>query len=259
MAQQTIDNLFEQTLEGDYDDDAAWEAVRELRRLGSREIFDRAALWCASKDLLQRARGADILAQLGKTADHPTNNFPDESFAAIATMLKDEQEVRPLSSAIHALGHISNPLSIPLIITWQSHQEADVRFAVACALGSFAGHPAAIASLLVLTCDIDEDVRDWATFNLGVIGDADSLEIREALYRALGDSNNDVREEAMVGLGKRKDARVLNPLIAALESPTMTVRIRDAAYEMLDLTADREDWSGEDYAEALRRRFPVKN
>jgi HEAT repeat protein len=259
MAQQEIDNLFAQTLQGSYDDDAAWNAVRELRRLGSREVFERAALWCKEKDPLRRARGADILAQLGKTAHHPKKSFPDESFAAISTMLENEQDVRPLSSAIYALGPIGNEWAIPMITAHQSHPDADVRFAVGYALGSFASHPNAVVSLLVLVQDMDEEVRDWATFNLGVIGDADSPKIRDVLCHALGDSNNDVREEAMVRLGKRKDARVLEALIAELEQPEMTDRIREAACEMLNMQADQPDWSALDYVEALRHRFDPKN
>ena len=57
------------------------------------------------------------------------------------------------------------------------------------------------------------------TFGLGVLGNTDSDEIREALVRRLTDSDEDVREEAMVGLGKRKDQRVLSTLLIALERP----------------------------------------
>lgn len=42
--------------------------------------------------------------------------------------------------------------------------------------------------------DTDDDVRDWAAFGLGVLGDQDSVEIREALYRKLNDQSVDVRE-----------------------------------------------------------------
>jgi hypothetical protein len=61
----------------------------------------------------------------------------------------------------------------------------------------------------------------------------------------------------MVGLGKRKDRRVLSVLLPALEQPTMTVRVIEAAYMMLDMQNEREGWNGADYAAALRERFSL--
>jgi hypothetical protein len=45
-----IDELFARMLAGNYDDEWPWEAVRTLRRIGSRAVFTRAADWCISDD-----------------------------------------------------------------------------------------------------------------------------------------------------------------------------------------------------------------
>ena len=45
--------------------------------------------------------------------------------------------------------------------------------------------------------DAEDEVPDWTTFGLGVLGDEDSVEVRDALYRRLSDSYMDVREEAL--------------------------------------------------------------
>jgi HEAT repeat protein len=90
-----------------------------------------------------------------------------------------------------------------------------------------------------------------------VLGNTDSDEIREALVRRLNDSDEDVREEAMVGLGKRNDQRVLSTLVAALERPKTTVRVIETAYLMLGMDNEREGWKGTDYAAALRQRFSL--
>jgi HEAT repeat protein len=259
MTSTEIDQLFEQTLTGDYDDKPAWEAVNALRRIGTREVFYRAAAWCKSDNPVERSRGAAILAQLGKTVEHPSNAFPEESFVAVSQMLPLETEVQPLSSAIHALGHLDNPEAIPIIIGYQEHSASDVRFSVACALGSFPNDSQAIQSLLMLTRDEDDDVRDWAVFGLGNLGDTDSPEIRDALFP---DSNERVREEAMVGLAKRKDKRVLPALLAALnqselDDPGVTELTIETAYLMLGFAEERKDWDGTDYAAALRERFSV--
>jgi HEAT repeat protein len=255
MTAPEIDELFTQTLSGDYDDEAPWEAVHALRRIGTREVFERAAKWCGSNDPLARARGADVLAQLGKAAGRARNSFPEECYSVIVGLVQRETEPLPLAAAIAALGHLENPLAVPLIANFATHPDPDVRFDVAFALGCFPDDPLSVATLVQLMQDADEDVRDWATFGLGVLSQADSTEIREALVRRLNDSNENVREEAMVGLASRKDHRVLAHLRASLEQPTVTDRVIEAAYLMLGMENKREDWEGADYAAALRERF----
>lgn len=195
--------MFARTLIGDYDSDAPWEAVKALRMLGNRDVFDRAAAWCASQEPLRRARGADVLAQIGRTAEHHSNNFPDGSFEVVSAMLTRETEALPLLAAIHALGHIGDPRAIRLVVQYRSHADADVRFAVACALGNFANDSLAAESLIQLTTDMDADVRDWATFGIGSLSKLDTPELREALVRNLDDPFKDDRQEAIVGLASR--------------------------------------------------------
>jgi HEAT repeat protein len=120
-------------------------------------------------------------------------------------MLKNEQNAVVLEAAVAALGHLYNPEAIPLVLSYQDYPDKDVRFSVACALGHFPNDGQSVAALLKLTRDSEPHVRDWAVFGLGVLGDADSPEIRETLFRCLNDVDEDVREEAGVGLGKRQD------------------------------------------------------
>lgn len=202
-----------------------------------------------------RARGLDVLAQIGRSADHPSNSFSDESFAVVSRTLQHEQEIRPLDSAIAALGHLDNPAGIPLIIQYSSHPDSEVRFSVAGALGSFANDPRSAECLLLLMKDADEEVRDWATFGLGVLGDLDSPEIRDALFQRLSDSYEDVRLEAMAGLGKRRDQRILPCLLAKLEQSDAAIPVIEAARDMLDMESAGEGWGTSDYASALRQRF----
>ena len=211
MNSSEIHALFARTLLGGREDEVAWDAIRTLRLNGSREIFDRAAAWCKSPEPLKRARAADLLCQLQR-APLPNESlaetewmFRDESYSLITKMLENERDHVVLDGAITALGHLYNANAAPLILRYQDHPDQQVRFAVAFALGCFPNEPQSIAGLLKLTWDSDDDVRDWAVFGLGVQGDADTPEIREALLRCLDDANEDVREEAAVGLAKRRD------------------------------------------------------
>jgi HEAT repeat protein len=252
-----IEELFDQTLHGDCEDEAPWAAVSSLRRIGTREVFEHAVTWVQSDDPRKRTRGIDVLAQLGKTADHPSNNFPEESYAVVTTALQREQELQPLNSAVAALGHLDDPRAIPLIAAFHSHPSSEIRFSVTCALGCFPNDALSIETLRALLEDPDDDVRDWATFGLGVLGDHDSPEIRDALCGRLMDPDTDVREEAMAGLAKRQDARVVPSLIHALEQPEISGRVIETAYRLLGMDNDEERWSGRDYATALRERFQI--
>lgn len=253
-----IADLFAKTLSGDYDDEAPWNAVRELHRLGTREVFEKAAGWCRSEAPLQRARGADVLAQLGRTTEHPSNNFPEECYKVVAEMAATEQVSQPLSSAIHALGHIGNPSAVPIIVPHCAHADPDVRFAVAFVCGSLGNEPLAVGTLIMLVSDEDEDVRDWATFGLGTLSESDAAGVRDALAEALEDAVEDVRLEALVGLARRHDRRALPCLFSQLELSEPDERTIDAAREMLQMPQDSPQLKSQEYAAALHKRFDVR-
>jgi len=255
MTSEAIDEVFAKSLIGEYDDDAPWEAVRELQDIGTQAVFEKSVEWCRSTDPLRRARAADVIAQLGKTADHPENALPEDSFIVIASLIKIEADPRPLSSAIYALGHIGNPRAVRILSPFQIHPDAGVRFALACALGCFADDPMAVDALIKLTRDENEDVRDWATFGIGTLSKSDTPAIREALFARIDDQIEDVREEAIAGLVRLKDERVLPALLNALELEDTPEEIVDAALDMLSLSESEVDWTPNQCAAELRKKF----
>lgn len=265
--QAEIDELFQQTLEGDYDDEddegGPWEAVSTLQAIASdeaegRPVFDKAVQWCRNKQPAKRRRGVDILAQLGKTEDHPDVVFAEESYPIVVGVLEDELDLEVIDSCLVALGHLGNPEAVPLILEHRTNSDPDVRFAVAFGLSCFADEPAAIRVLLELMDDPDPDIRDWATFGLGVQGNADTPEIRKALIERLDDGNPDTREEAVAGLGKRKELRVLPDLIELLQQEEVSYGVVEAACHLLDMSEINEEWSADDYIEALSTRYATE-
>lgn len=258
MPNATIDELFAQTLQGDYDNEDAWKVVHALRSAGTREIFEKAADWCRSNEPLKRARGADILAQIGKTSEHPTTLFADETYPVLTNMLESETDPVALSAVITAFGHLEHPSIIPQLLPFSYHPNADVRYGLAFALGCFADDERSISTLIKLMADLDTDVRDWATFGLGVLGEFDSSKIREALFKNLSDEDEDVAEEAMVGLAKRKDPRSLSAVMRNLEKQEPSKRTLDAASFLLERTADPLEGPSM-CLEAMRRRFPAQD
>jgi len=264
MTPSGIEVLFARTLVGDHDDEEAWAAVRSLRQGGCREIFDRAAAWCESDDPRKRARAANVLCQLRRaplsngSAGEAERLFPDESYRLIANMLATEQDHLVLECAISALGHLGYDKALPLIVRFQDHPDENVRFAVAFSLCCFPDDPRSVAGLLKLTRDPDTEVRDWAAFGLGVLGDADAPEIRDALLGCLNDADEDVSEEAAVGLGKRQDQRVIPRLRAMLDDPEISPRIQDAVAGLLGLNEiDVREWTAADCRSALAEKFKM--
>jgi HEAT repeat protein len=151
--------------------------------------------------------------------------------------------------AIVLCGVCRAPDGVWALVALAGHPHEDVRFGVACALGG-REEPAAVAALLRLTADADGDVRDWATFGLGALGGADGPAVREALVRRLGDPHGDTHFEAVVGLAKRRDARVVPRLVELLEGQPDNPHLRVAAHELLG--GERDRWSTGELLERLR-------
>jgi HEAT repeats/PBS lyase HEAT-like repeat len=249
----TLSQLFDRSLAPDYDDDGAWEAVNALRAEGSRDVFEMAAEWLRASQPMARARAADVLGQLGVGPQQP-HAFPQEACNLLLDLLKEEAHPRVIASAIIALGHIHDPRAPPIIYKFVSHEDAVPRHAVAFTLGCYSDDPASIPGLMLLMMDVDDDVRDWATFSLGVWSEQDSGLICDALAQRLHDSFDNVRLEAIAGLSKRGDIRALPALADALEStPDPAPTLIEGACELLALDAPPRHWTACDFAKALRQ------
>ena len=92
-----------------------------------------------------------------------------------------------------------------------------------------------------------------------MLGDADSPEIRTALLRCLDDANEDVREEAALGLGKRRDQRLLPRLQTMLDEGGLKVRVAEAAAALLGLDQEPPEWGAADYKAAIKSKFRISD
>jgi HEAT repeat protein len=95
--------------------------------------------------------------------------------------------------------------------------------------------------------DENDEVRNWATFQLGLssiedgsnrLSNLDSDAIRDAFRKRLDDSFADVREEAIWGLALRKDQAGLRLLSERLDSDPHAAGDEMAAAEILDQDYD---------------------
>lgn len=198
------------------DDDACSEIVSLLHHRATREVLESAQSLSQSECGDERSLGAWILGQLGV----PERVFPEECLATLHGMLEVERDAEVLPSICAALGFLNDPRSVVRLVPLADHPLAEVRFHVAIALQG-QSDALAVQTLIRLSEDADGDVRDWATFALGSQLDEDTPAIREALLRRLDDTDPTARGEAMVGLARRKDERVIAALLNELTPERM--------------------------------------
>src|SRR4051794_39611469 len=215
LGSASVDELFAlaRASEGE---EAYWEAVAELHTRGEQRTFDLASVLCDSFAVGERCLGADVLSQLGAA---PGSSAAESPFASAAgdvlmRLLDEDDEPAVLSSAAIGLGHLREARAIDALVGLASSPDASVRRGVVHGL---MGHDddRAVAALIELSADSDGDVRDWATFSLGVQIDRDSVDVREALAARLGDPSGDTHAEAVRGLARRRDERALGALLGA--------------------------------------------
>ena len=182
------------------DEDDAWALVQVLHARGTQTELNVAQSLCKSKTSIERELGADILGQLG-AADY---TYMKQSVEALLLLLSD-QSYDVISASIVALAHRGDEIAVNHIVKLKNHPDDSIRESVAYALGVIGGEsPNAIESLIQLSRDKNNDVRNWATFGIGTQLEKDSTEIRQALANRLNDEDSEIRGEAIVGLVKRK-------------------------------------------------------
>jgi HEAT repeat protein len=235
---RTAQELFQVALQGDYDDEEAWDAVRFLRLRGTEEIFQLAVQYTRSSVPLERARGLDVLAQLGARERDEDRPHTDER---VAIAIENLQHPDPLvvQSAAWALAHLGGDSAVSSLIPMRTNSDPDTRWAVANGLNG-SERQDAIATLIELMDDSDDNVRDWATFALGTQCDVDLPEIREALRKRLGDPYKNARDEAVWGLAQHKDPHGIQLLIDRLSAHEWMAGDEMAAAKALDMQLDTQ-------------------
>jgi len=193
---------------GDYD-----EAITALHLRGDRATLDAVRPLLDADAVRDRVIAAHALGQLGV----PERTFPGLCFEALAGRVKVEDDPAVLSAIGDALSHLDLPGAVDVVLPLVKHADHRARFGAVAAL-SRQDDPRAIAALIELSADPDAEVRNWATFGLGVQTDADTPALRAALKARLDDPELDgeIRGEALVGLAERGDTGIAPYLARSL-------------------------------------------
>ena len=86
-----------------------------------------------------------------------------------------------------------------------------------------------------LAGDQHREVRDWATFALGTISSVDTDDVREVLWERVRDEDPEVRADAIAGLARRGDERIVPVLIEDLRRGSPSDTLLEAAAEIGDV------------------------
>jgi HEAT repeat protein len=251
------------------EDDEYWMLVHELHRRGTQLIFEEAARLILSEDPRARGMACDVLSQLGYEHGEP---FGAESLPLLARVCTEDVSLSVLGCAVSAMGHLRQPEALPYVVTHAQHADSKVRLSVACALPSIIdcewlgeAHPV-VTTLMQLTSDDDEHVRDWATFGLGTQVNVDGALVRQCLFTRLDDPHDDTRAEALAGLARRHVPEIERHVLDALSDETVhRLAVESACYlgnpsfaELLDELTDWWDVDVDLPADAQRRCNPTR-
>lgn len=199
------------------DGEAFWKIVRVLHNRGDRATFDAACSLCRDARPEARRLVADVLAKLGvsATSQHP---FPQEAATVLLEALHDETQPEVLHSLVSALGHFDDARVLVPLIRFKTYPSFGVRWSLTLALTALSKYneTLAVETLIEMTRDADQGIRDWATFGLGNT-ELDTPTIRDAMAARLDDSDAQTRAEALYGLAERGDWRVIEAVLREFE------------------------------------------
>ena len=215
--------------------DVFWSTVAEAAAaVPVDEVLASAITFCRADADALRATGAGMLAELCNLE----GEWGAEVLGILAPLLERETSLDVIRIALHGVGLTGLAEGLPIVLRFAAH--ADARRAPgrdACALlvrGRAHRRGPRSRALIELSADPDEHVRDWATFGLGTQLDVDDGDLRAALVDRLSDPFLDAREEAAVGLARRRDPRAFEPVRELLEAEEVSALTVEAAGYLAD-------------------------
>lgn len=175
-------------------------------------IINKAILMCQSIDPIDRRIATALLSQNG--ACH-LKIMIQECTEALLAVANNDNDILSLISAAYSLNNYNDARISAVLSRLKNHDDSDMRDGVVHGLLD-RDDPISVQTLVELSSDPDVDVRNWATFGIGTMINIDNAEIRDALYRRTEDEDDEVRGEALRGLARRDDDRVVNLIICEL-------------------------------------------
>lgn len=232
MADHTTAELFSRTLAEATneagDPDSYWDLVAALHDREPGEVWALVAPLAQHEDVRLQQVVPDVLRLLGREAQP----LARETLELFAQLLARSPPAELLACIANACVDFHDPSVVTMLAPHAGHPDEAVREAVLHAVRR-SGHPDAITALISLSADPVDELREWATFALGSqLPLVDGVDVRQALAARLTDAHEPTRDEAVIGLGLRGDARALGPLRAQLEHGFVGRALFEAAHAL---------------------------
>ncbi len=248
VASLDVDELVAAAIAEQDDSDASARIVGELQRRGTPDVLAAAERLTRNGAARERLLGAWILGQIAypDAGVEPFRSVRARAVVRLLELLHEDPDPEVVRAAISGLGLLSALGALDDVLAFATDPDAETRRAVAGAFPGLTGWQTVltdldaaeaervVSALASLSEDEDGDVRDWALFALGRQYELDSPELRDLFARHLDDPDEGARAEAIVGLARRRDARALPAVLAALGPDVATDVALEAAAHLGD-------------------------
>jgi HEAT repeat protein len=155
-------DLVVEATQGEEDEEAYWRCVARLQQGDTERVWSLLEPLVDHPEPRLRAIVPDVLRFLGG----PERPLTDRIVDLFRRMLRREDAPAVLCAIGYALGELGHVASVELMVPFASHPDPAVRAGVVASLLR-QRDPLAIETLILLSRDERDDVRDWATFGLG--------------------------------------------------------------------------------------------
>lgn len=223
-----------QVLLSDPQEDEYWNTLAIVQQRKNPATIKKAQELCQCDSSNEKIVGAHILRQ-GMVQDNKI--MPDDCLNTLLALLQNEKDPEVIGEISYALQTYDDQRIAINLVKLSSHPDAELRLAIVLGLGNRNSDPA-IKALLELMKDTDDEVRNWATFYVWEAEGFDPKLICDALVGQLDDSYDAVRGEALRGLAKYSDKRVIEPLIHELRMIAEADEWWDYAFEAAENMPD---------------------
>lgn len=187
-------------------------AARELQLRGGYEVIQLANTFCQNSDYKKRKLGVFILGQINFISEKEEQT----AFDILTKLAIEDKSAMVRSTAIESMAHRCNKNSsfYTLLMKYCSmtfnNKSVYVRRATAFAL-SFINDEKTIPLLVSLCNDESDEVKNWAAFAINS-NEYDTKEIRDCFFEMFSDPNSEIKGEAITGLARCHDMRVITVL-----------------------------------------------
>jgi hypothetical protein len=246
-SEESVASMFERAIEltRGIDDRAGFDLIAKIIERRDK-AFDIAVWRLRAGDDTERALAVYILGVLSAAR----NEAEPDMVARLVEVGKREKSSGVQHALAVAFRHSNDPRAIPLLLNWLKSGEATFRRSVVETLSGCIERnrgPEGMDELIRTTNDHIDEVRNWATYGLGLIIRRDNAKIRDALWARVDDENPDTRRAAVAGLARRRDQGIIPVVLAALQGDEVArLDLEAASYlrskKLLPALRELEEW-----------------